>query len=464
MVSRWGIAMWPSSLAGRLLLSALFGLLAAGIAAAVALGAFVQLRDMDNLVGFKLENELDQIEQAFQVGRDGRVHFAPWETLRDMDDYDALRRDTAFRIVDSQRRTVTSSFDGPALRALHAMAPGARTLQMKDDGLAVRLQVRERRILRAGAAYTIQAARSNRMVERLAEHARHLYLGAALASAAIALAVFGLVVYATLQRSMVPLRRASAIAAGIGPRALSARLHVDGIPTEMAPLIDALNSALQRLEQGFKVQQDFLAMAAHELKTPLTLLQAEIELGDDMNQDAMLREIHLLARQVHQLLHLAEVSEGHNYRFSNLSLWALADDAVDYLARLSERSGVSLHVLRRGPMAWVKADEGAAFVMLKNLLENAISHSPRDATVILEVSPRGFVVVDQGPGVARVDREHLFKRFWRASNASEGAGLGLAIVREICLAHGWEVRCEDADGGGACFVVAMPDIEVREDA
>lgn len=455
--------MRPASLAGRLLLSALFGVLVAGIAAAAALATLVHLHDTDNLVGGKLENELDQVEQAFQVGTDGRVHFAPWETLGDMDDYDALRRDTALRIVDARWQTVASSFDGPALRALQAMTPGARTLRLEHDGLAVRLQVRERRILRAGAEYTIQVARSNRLVERLDEHARELYLGSALASASVALAVFALVVYITLRRAMVPLRRASAIAAGIGPRALSARLHVDGIPTEMAPLIDALNSALQRLEQGFKVQQDFLAMAAHELKTPLTLLQAEIELGDGMNQDAMLRDTLLMARQVHQLLHLAEVSEGHNYRFSNLSLWALANDAVEYLARLAERNGVSLHVLRRGPVASVKADEGAAFVMLKNLLENAISHSPRGGTVTLEVSPGGLAVVDQGTGVAPADRGHLFKRFWRASNAGEGAGLGLAIVREICLAHGWEVRLEDAEGGGARFVVAMPDTDVQGD-
>jgi signal transduction histidine kinase len=83
--------------------------------------------------------------------------------------------------------------------------------------------------------------------------------------------------------------------------------------------------------------------------------------------------------------------------------------------------------------------------------------------VTLEVSPGGLAVVDQGTGVAPADRGHLFKRFWRASNAGEGAGLGLAIVREICLAHGWEVRLEDAEGGGARFVVAMPDTDVQKD-
>jgi len=451
--------MWPSSLAGRLLLSALVGVLAAGIAAAVALAALVHLRDTDALVGIKLENELDEIAQGFQVGKDGRVHFTPQEEL---DDYDALRKDTAFRIVDARRQTVVSSVDGPALHALRAMSPGARTLQVDDGGLDVRLQIRERRVLRAGAEYTIQVARSNRFVERLGEYARDLYLGSALVSASVALAVFALVVYVTLRRSMGPLQRASSIAAGIGPRALSARLHIDGIPAELVPLIEALNSALQRLEHGFKVQQDFLAMAAHELKTPLTLLQTEVELSDDVNKDAMLRETQLMARQVHQLLHLAEVSEGHNYRFSNLSLWVLAADAVGYLTRLAERNDVSLHVEREGPAASVKADEGATFVMLKNLLENAIRHSPRDGTVTLEVSPGGFAVVDQGPGVGPEDREHLFKRFWRASSTTDGAGLGLAIVHEICLAHGWRIRFEDAPGGGARFVVAMPDTDVRD--
>lgn len=445
--------MRPSSLSGRLLLSALIGVFAASLAAAAIFGAFALLRDADYLIEVELQDELDAIEQAVVVETDGRLDFRPdWS----YESYDALRKDTAFRILDRDGRLLFSSLDGPALAALERMPPGARTLEVHDAGSPVLLQVRERDVVDAGVGYRIQAARSQRMVERLTGYARQLYLGAAAASVLVALVVFAIVVFVTVRRVVVPLQRASAIAAEIGPRSLSARLHVEGIPSEMAPLIDTLNAALQRLEDGFQVQQDFLAMAAHELKTPLTLLQAEVELGGEMNREAMLRETQLMARQVNQLLHLAEVSEGRNYRFCRLSLRKLATDVVGYLTRVAERRGVSLRVKRQGAEVWVDADDAAAFVMLKNLLENAIHHSPEGGVVTLEVSPGGYAVVDQGPGVAAGDREHLFKRFWRASPTSDGAGLGLAIVREICLAHQWDVRFEEAEGGGARFVVAIP--------
>lgn len=451
--------MWPSSLSGRLLVSVLIGLLVAGVVGAGLQWSFRVLRNSDHLISSKLEGELDEIEQGLRIGADGRLDFRPQSPL---ETYDGLRKDTAFRIMDAEGNTMFSSPDGLALRALERMPANTDTLKVHDAGVTVLLQVRERKVRHSGAEYGIQVARSNRMVERLSGYARQLYLGSALASALAALVVFTLVIYITIRRTVVPLQQASEQAAKIEPNTLSARLQVNGIPSEMMPLIDALNSALERLEHGFKVQQDFIAMAAHELKTPLTLLQAEVELGSEMNKEAMLRETQLMARQVNQLLHLTEVSEGRNFRFSRQSLWTLSADAASYFARIAERNGVSLRVDYQGPEAWTIADDGAVFVMLKNLLENAVNHSPRGGIVTLEVSPHGFKVIDQGRGVDPAHREHLFKRFWRASNTSSGAGLGLAIVREICLAHQWEVHLEDSAGEGARFVISIPGTEVED--
>ncbi|WP_024890759.1 sensor histidine kinase [Luteimonas huabeiensis] len=444
--------MWPASLSGRLMLSALLGMLAASLAAAALAVALLYVRDLEGRVDAKLVAELDELEHALRSDGAGRPTLAP---LPSADMYDALRKDTAFRVVGADGRAAFASPAGLALQALERRPPGASELDLRGDGEPVRLRVREREVVRDGERYTLVAARSDRFVERLAEYARELHLGAVAATASFALAVFALVVWRNVRRAMVPLQRASAIAARIGPRTLSARLRVDGVPAEMAPLIDALNAALARLEHGFRVQQTFLATAAHELKTPLTLLQAEIELSQGTDKAAMLRETRLMARQVNQLLHLAEVSEAGNYRFARCSLWALAADAAGYLARHAERSGVALRVERTGAEPWVEADEGAVFVMLKNLLENAVRHSPAGGEVTLEVSPAGFAVSDQGPGVVAQDRAHLFERFWHGPDATGGAGLGLAIVREICVAHDWRVRFEDAAGGGARFVVAI---------
>ncbi|MCD9004794.1 hypothetical protein LDO31_00820 [Luteimonas sp. XNQY3] len=444
--------MRPASLVARLLRATLLAMLAAAAAAALLLLAVHHLRDADYLLGVEVNERLDSLERSIVAAPDGRLLHRP---ISNSDMYDALRKDSAFRVLDASGRTVFSSLDGPALQALQDMPPGAHGLEIHDDGERVRLRVGEREVMRGGAAYRIQTALSSRFQARLGDYARELYLGSAVATVALALLVFALVVFFTVRRALAPLQRASTIASGIGPRTLAARLDVGNVPSEVKPLIDALNSALARLEHGFQVQQEFLARAAHELKTPLALLQAEIELGGQ-NRDAMLRETRLMARQVKQLLHLAEASEGHNYRFVRRSLWALAADGVEYLGRLAERRGVTLQIRYDGPEAWADLDDGAAFVLVKNLLENAVNHSPAGSAVTLDVSPRGLAVTDEGPGVAEAHREHLFARFWRAPGASDGAGLGLAIVQEICLAHGWTVHFEPAPRGGARFVVTMP--------
>ncbi|WP_101926870.1 MULTISPECIES: sensor histidine kinase [Luteimonas] len=450
--------MWPPSLVGRLLLSALVGMLAAGAVAIAIFAALAHLRGTDYEVRQENHDDLSVIEQQILAGRfDSETLGGTWFA----GDYDALRRDIAYRVTDATGRVVVHSPRGPALAALERMPPGRDRVEVRGDGPPVALQVAERHVAGRDMDYRIQVARSQRMEQRLAEHAHGLYRESAIVAALGALTVFAIVIYLTIRRAVGPLQQASELAAQINPRTVSARLRTDGMPSEMRPLIEALNLALQRLEHGLRVQQDFLATAAHELKTPLTLLRAEIELGEGMDRDAMLHDTQLMARQVNQLLHLAEVSEDRNYRFARVSLWALAQEAGGYMARVAEQHGVRLQVERQEPDAWVDADGGAVFVLLKNLLENAISHTPTGNRVTLEVAPRGFVVADEGTGVAPGDRAHLFERFWRASTATNGAGLGLAIVSEICLAHQWTITVEVADGGGARFVVAIPRHQVH---
>jgi signal transduction histidine kinase len=134
-----------------------------------------------------------------------------------------------------------------------------------------------------------------------------------------------------------PLREASEAAARIEPRNLSARIVIRHVPVEFSPVIDAFNQALDRLATGYRVQQAFLEATAHELKTPLALLRAQIEMEGCDDRGALLRDIDQIARQVHQLLHLAEVSEDRNYRFESTDVAAVAENVVEYLSRLAER-------------------------------------------------------------------------------------------------------------------------------
>jgi len=192
------------------------------------------------------------------------------------------------------------------------------------------------------------------------------------------------------------------------------------------------------------------AAAAHELKTPLALIRAEIELDEagGERRELLLKDLDFMARQVHQLLHLAEASEAQNYIFEPTDVTRTVTDAAGQLERLAGRHAVALQVEQPAAPVRLQADAGALFILVKNLAENAILHSPPGAVVTLAVDAQGLRVRDQGPGIAAAELPRLFDRFWRGSgSAHQGAGLGLSICREIARAHGWTLAAANAQSG-----------------
>jgi two-component system, OmpR family, sensor histidine kinase QseC len=110
------------------------------------------------------------------------------------------------------------------------------------------------------------------------------------------------------------------------------------------PVVEAFNLTLDRLEKGYHVQRAFLAGAAHELKTPLALIRAQIDLESTPNREVLLHDVDLMARQVNQLLHLAEASETQNYVFELVDVAVVAEDVVDYLRRLADLRDVYVDI------------------------------------------------------------------------------------------------------------------------
>jgi signal transduction histidine kinase len=266
----------------------------------------------------------------------------------------------------------------------------------------------------------------------------------------VLLFVFGACAYITLRHTLKPLREMSESAAAISPRSLNARLQVRAVPSEVAPLVTSFNRVLERLEQGYRVQQEFLATAAHELKTPLALIRAQIELTEESRgRSALLNDVAHMTRQVQQLLLLAETSEAHNFHFDAVDVIDVAAEASGYLQRMAEAADVRLvladNVNAEGP--W-QADRSALFTLLKNLLENAIQHAPRGTEVRVDISADTLSVRDWGPGVAREQLSQIFVRFWRGAHRRDhGAGLGLTICQEIAQAHGWTLSAQRAEPG-----------------
>jgi signal transduction histidine kinase len=385
----------------------------------------------------ELDKHFSRIAESAQFDGQGRFDRVVLPTHIAMV-HDALRRDYVYRILDD-KGTVLASSDGvrtPYLTSREWTMKPIAEVRAVIDGLPMRILTVP--LVRNGHHYYIQTARSERFQQILGERSSEISGNVASLAAAVAMLAFGATIFFTFRRAMRPLLAASTVAARIEPARPDVRLSAAGMPDEILPLIVAFNAALARLEDGYRVQQEFLADAAHELKTPLTLMRAQLELTGLADPQSLLLDVDRMGRQVQQLLNLAECSGRQNYLFETVDVVAAVDDAADHLRRLGSQRNVGIDVIAGDGPVLMRADRGALFVLLKNLIENAIQHSPAGGVVLVGVRPGHIAVRDCGGGFPAVDTALLFKRFWRgAHRRDEGAGLGLSICREIASAHGW---------------------------
>ncbi|MCK1293565.1 MULTISPECIES: ATP-binding protein [unclassified Bradyrhizobium] len=258
------------------------------------------------------------------------------------------------------------------------------------------------------------------------------------------------------RRAVAPLWKASEEASNIGPARTDIRLPTEQIPREIMPLVTAVNQALDRLEDGFRVQRQFTADAAHQLRTPLAILRTRIEtLGDGAARHALHADIEGMSRIVAQLLEIAELDTLVLDPGETADLRAVCAEVVGSIAPLA----IAQHkdIALRGTEAPVLIHGNSVMLQraIFNLAENAIKFTAMDTSVDVDVSEDGAVRVrDCGPGIAEAERELIFHRFWRADRQrSDGAGLGLSIVRAVADDHAATVAVENRPGGGAQFTL-----------
>src|SRR5690606_26496877 len=214
----------------------------------------------------------------------------------------------------------------------------------------------------------------------------------------------GICCYLTLKSTLQPLRTRPESAATIPPRSMHARLAVEKVPYEIVPLVNSFNHVLDRLERGYRVQQEFLATAAHELKTPLALIRAQIEVKENSeDRDLLLNDVAHMTRQVQQLLLLAEVSEEQNYNLAPVDVAEVINEVTSYLQPMAKRANVQIIIAHILEANW-QADRAALFVLIKNLLENSIQHAPDNSKIKIEIVTDRITVRDWGPGM---DEEQL---------------------------------------------------------
>jgi two-component system, OmpR family, sensor histidine kinase TctE len=267
--------------------------------------------------------------------------------------------------------------------------------------------------------------------------------------------------------SLRPLERASREASEVGPANPNARVSTEGLPDEVLPLVGAVNGALDRLSRAYEAERRLTADAAHELRTPLAVLDLRLqraELGGGVDWGAVRRDFEHLHRVVAQLMYLARMESAAAYALpepQSVNLSRIVREATAMVLPLADDAGREIEISNEGD-APISIMGYAADLrnMVRNLLDNALSHGAGKITVHLagpaqprEGDPAVLQVSDEGPGIPEELRDTVFDRFRKGKSSTAGAGLGLAIVRHVARVHGGSARISSASNN--CVEVVL---------
>ena len=453
---------------------------------------------------------IEESTNAFRANIDAELAEVPLDTAIAQSLAEFRLRDVIFVLVDSQGRTMARS---PASletgRSARRAARGARRL---DDAVAQGLPRRVgpgRRqnfvtigdgddaqrlfvlpVANGRARFTIVAAASLADQRELLEDTRTAFLIAI--PLALILAWFS--GYLLARRSLAPVSAMSARAAEIGATSLHERLPVGNPRDELGQLATVFNDLLVRLDDAFEQQRRFMADAAHELRTPVSIMrgEADIALSRQMRTSDEYRsalevvraEGRRLSRIVGELFLLARADAGQQpLQPRAMYLDELVSDCVRAVRSLALGRGVTVRCVMEPPVSSDsdRVDGSASLLvhayygdeellrrLLVNLLDNAIKHAPARSTVdvglVSDANEHRLRVVDSGGGIPAHAHAHVFERFYRADeshardDASEtgGAGLGLAIARWVAEAHDGTLTLVSSSSGETIFEVRLP--------
>ena len=268
-----------------------------------------------------------------------------------------------------------------------------------------------------------------------------------------------------------PVRTIARTVEKITARNLDQRISVTRADHEFRQLVTLINQMLDRLESSFRQAVRFSADAAHELKTPLTILQGELEnalqaaadgSADQRTYKELLDEVQRLKSIIRKLLLLAQADSGQ---------MVLSKETVN-LTRMIEAVGEDIQILAPGltvqaelqPDVKITADPDLLNQVIQNLASNAVKFSRGEPPVILSLKTEGdcavFRISNCGETIPPEERDQVFERFYRANKSRnrsiDGAGLGLSLAREIARAHGGTLELENSSAGQTVFCLTLP--------
>jgi two-component system, OmpR family, sensor kinase len=285
-------------------------------------------------------------------------------------------------------------------------------------------------------------------------------IGALLVSVAIAVWLANLI--------SRPLRRMAAVASAVDSGDLSHRIDYGG-DDEVGVLAESFNHMLDRLEEGFRREREFVSDASHELRSPLTVLRGRIEQLTDRagDRDAvaaeseeLMREVRRMERLTDDMLTLAKAERGSLIQRRSVPI----DDFVEDLRRDLPLLGSRRYRVESDLHGVLDADPDRLAQVLRNLVTNAVRHTAADGQIEVTIASENgaavFTVRDDGTGIEPGELARVFDRFHRTdegrSRAEGGSGLGLAIARAIVEAHGGSIAAESTPGAGATIRFSLP--------
>ncbi|MFI6082138.1 sensor histidine kinase [Streptomyces sp. NPDC051217] len=288
----------------------------------------------------------------------------------------------------------------------------------------------------------------------------------------IAVASFG-IGWVLSGRALRPVRAISRTAAEIQATDLSQRIRLTGPRDELRELGDTVDSMLDRLDDGFRAQRQLIDDASHELRSPLTIIRANLDAvltAEESDERERREAVRIVDRATTRMTRLVEDLLATARRSApaladtDVDLAVVADEACEEFAVLAAGRGLVFdRRLARGDTTI--GDHDALRRAVGNLLSNAVRLSPAGTRVVVSTGRRDswlwVSVQDSGPGIDDDDQGRVFDRFWRAGNGGGAdrdrhAGLGLAIVRQIVESHAGQVRLTSRKGVGSTFVLWLP--------
>lgn len=404
-------------------------------------------------------------EQLAVVGRGEAAQLQANVPYSALEAFEADNRSRLYYKVSGFRGEMVSGFeDLPAWHGhIPAKGPYAALVDFYDAryrGEPVRMAVLLQPVAgpEGRGMATVQVAETLELRQTLA---RQILVDTLWRQAAL-LAVLTAVVLAVVQFATRPVRALSAQLRARAEDDLSP-IEAGRAPRELQPLLDATNHVMGRLAQLLEHQKRFVRDTAHQLRTPLAVLKAQLQSarrGDVEPAQALAEVAHTVDRATelaNQMLALAKVEQMRQQGDAPVSDWALSARSVALdLGALIAQAGLDFALETES--APIRSHDWALRELTRNLLHNAIRHAPPGSPLTLRLSARGreaeLRVEDRGPGITDEQQARLFQPF--AAGSGGGTGLGLAICHEIVRTLGGTIRLANRDGGGLAAVVRLP--------